>query len=879
MVLKFSLAAGNPGLRNSDLFEDADVQKIKNLDDMELPEKKSPEDIPRLMQLPFAYGVTLLYVLLSGFWIYFSDRLMVLLAGSPERLLMLSTGKGWFFIFITALFLFCTLLRFTGKMSRTQRQLRTEAEKYSTTLKSIGDGVIVSDAQGRVKLLNPVAESLTGWTSNEARGRSMEEVFHIINEETREKVENPTAKVIREGIIVGLANHTLLIAKDGTERPIADSGAPIRDEHGKITGVVLVFGDQTEERRGQMALHESNERLQTILDSIDAVIYVADLETYELLFVNDYVRRIFGDNVVGRPCYQVLQGKDSPCTFCSNEKLLTEDGKAAGIHKWELQNRIDHRWYDVRDNAVQWLDGRLVKLEIASDITDRKKMEEALQESERDLRRAQTMARIGSWRFDLNSGIAIASEEAYRIYGLNNQGSLSIKDIQDAPLPEYRAALDSSLEQLIHHGKPYDIEFRICRASDKEIRNIHSVAEYDAEKNLVVGTIHDITERVKLESQLRQSHKMESVGRLAGGVAHDFNNMLSVILGHAELAMEDTRPDDARHTHLSQILQAAQRSADMTRQLLAFARKQTISPKILDFNEAITGLLNMLRRLIGEDIDLSWQSASGVWPVRMDPAQIDQILANLCVNARDSIKGVGKITIETGTMSFDEDYCDDHPGFLPGDYVMLAVSDNGCGMDKETLDKLFEPFFTTKDMGKGTGLGLSMVYGIVKQNNGFINVYSEPGQGTTFRIYLPRHRGMISDISPEKVRHIPKAQGETVLIVEDESAILELGLAMLEKLGYKVLTAGTPGEALQLADAHPHTVDLLITDVVMPEMNGRDLAGGIAASYPQIKILFMSGYTANVIAHHGVLDEGVNFLQKPFSVHELAVKARQALES
>ncbi|MGB3224426.1 MAG: PAS domain S-box protein [Desulforhopalus sp.] len=845
---------------------------------MELPEKKSPKDIPRLMQLPFAYGVTLLYVLLGGFWIYFSDRLVVLLAGSPERLLMLSTGKGWFFVFITALLLFCTLLRVTAKVSRTQRQIRTEAEKYSTTLQSIGDGVIVSDAQGRIKLLNPVAEALTGWTSNEARGRSMEEVFRIINEETREKVEDPAAKVIREGIIVGLANHTLLIAKDGTERPIADSGAPIRDETGTLTGVVLVFRDQTEERRQQSALHESNKRLQTILDSIDAVIYVADMENYELLFVNDYVSKIFGSGLIGRPSYEVLQGKKSPCAFCSTDKLLTADGRAAGIHQWEFQNRIDLRWYDVRDSAVQWFDGRLVRLEIASDITDRKIMEDALQESEHDLKRAQTMAHIGSWRFDLKSGKVIASEQACRIYGLNYPGSLSIKDVQEAPLPEYRAALDNSLEQLIHHGKPYDIEFRICRASDKEIRNIHSVAEYDVKKNIVVGTIHDITERVKLESQLRQSHKMESIGRLAGGVAHDFNNMLSVILGHAELAMEDTHADDAKHSHLSQIHQAAQRSADMTRQLLAFARKQTISPKILDFNEAIAGLLNMLRRLIGENIDLSWQSASYAWPVKMDPAQIDQILANLCVNARDAIKGVGKITIETGTMSFDEDYCDDHPGFLPGDYVMLAVSDNGRGMDRETLDKLFEPFFTTKEMGKGTGLGLSMVYGIVKQNNGFINVYSEPGKGTTFRIYLPRHRGMTSDIPTKKVRSIPKAQGETVLIVEDESAILELGQTMLEKLGYKVLTAGTPGEALELAGAHPQTVDMLITDVVMPEMNGRDLAGRIAALYPHIKILFMSGYTANVIAHHGVLDEGVSFLQKPFSVHELAVKTRQALE-
>ncbi len=290
----------------------------------------------------------------------------------------------------------------------------------------------------------------------------------------------------------------------------------------------------------------------------------------------------------------------------------------------------------------------------------------------------------------------------------------------------------------------------------------------------VVGAVIDITDRRKLEGQFRQAQKMEAVGRLAGGVAHDFNNMLGVILGFNELAMIKLPADDPVQMYLGEVQSAAQRSADITRQLLAFARKQIIAPKILDLNDTIASMLKMFRRLIGEDIDLLWKPANDLWPVKMDPAQIDQILANLMVNARDAIAGVGKITIETGYAEFDEDYCEAHPGFVPGRYVLLAVSDDGCGMDKPTLAKLFEPFFTTKEVGKGTGLGLATIYGIVKQNNGFINVYSEPGQGTTFRIYLPRQEPQ--ETSPERLREpaaVPSGT-ETVLLVEDEKVAAQI---------------------------------------------------------------------------------------------------------
>jgi CheY-like chemotaxis protein len=354
--------------------------------------------------------------------------------------------------------------------------------------------------------------------------------------------------------------------------------------------------------------------------------------------------------------------------------------------------------------------------------------------------------------------------------------------------------------------------------------------------------------------------------------------MLSVILGNTELGLQEVDATQPLHDNLQEIYEAAQRSTNVVRQLLAFARKQTIAPKVLDLNETVEEMLKMLRRLIGEDIDLSWQPEYDIWPVKMDPAQVDQILANLSVNARDAIDGVGKLTIETGKVSFDETHCAKHPYLVPGDFVLLAISDDGCGMDKETLDNIFEPFFTTKGVGQGTGLGLATVYGIVKQNNGFINVYSEPNQGTTFRIYLPRHHTVDEPVRAENISDFEVHGDETILLVEDEATILKVTRVMLERLGYTVLTATTPGEAMEVAKEQGYEIDLLMTDVVMPEMNGRELAGKLLSLYPNLKWLFMSGYTENAIAHHGVLDESVHFMQKPFSKQELSIHVRKVLD-
>jgi PAS domain S-box-containing protein len=395
--------------------------------------------------------------------------------------------------------------------------------------------------------------------------------------------------------------------------------------------------------------------------------------------------------------------------------------------------------------------------------------------------------------------------------------------------------------------------------------------------SLVLLSLQDITEHKKLEEQFRQAQKMEAVGTLAGGVAHDFNNILGVILGHTEMAMEQLDRNHPIFPHLQEVLGAAERSVNLTRQLLAFARRQTIAPKVLDLNETVEGMIKMLRRLIGEHIELAWLPEAGVCSVKMDPSQIDQILANLCVNARDAIAGVGKVTIETHSVTFDATFCVDHPEVIPGDYILLSVGDNGCGMDKETLEKLFEPFFTTKEIGKGTGLGLATVYGIVKQNNAIIKVDSELGQGSAFKIYLPRYSAKNEEVWKESPGSQVEGGNEIILLVEDESTMLEMTRMMLERLGYKVLTASKPSEALLMAKMHSAEIHLLITDIILPEMNGRELGENLISIHPDLKVLFMSGYTGDVITRQGVLVEGINFIQKPFLKETLAAKVREVL--
>ena len=626
----------------------------------------------------------------------------------------------------------------------------------------------------------------------------------------------------------------------------------------------------------------SLQHYRAIFNATNEAILVHALDNGKILDVNDRMLEMYGytrDEALTLNIEQMSQGTPP---FSQKEAVDY-------IEKATLQGPQIFEWYCRRKNGeLFWAEVSLkvvtsseyhTIIAVVRDISERKQLENKLKESEERFKALHNASFGGIAIHDkglileCNQGLAeISGYSVEELIGMN--GLLLIApSARELVLHNIASGYEKAYEAvgIRKNGEEYPLRLEARKVPYKgktvrtvEFRDISENKQYEAEQE-------------RMQKQLEQAQKMESVGRLAGGIAHDFNNMLGVILGYSEMLLDLAEAGHPMHSGLKGIQQAALRSADLTRQLLAFARKQTVAPKVLDLNETVEGMLKMLRRLIGEDIDLAWMPGEELGPVKIDPSQIDQILANLCVNARDAIGDRGKVTIETDNVVFDALYCAEHLGTLPGDFVLLAVSDDGCGMEHEILTHLFEPFFTTKEMGKGTGLGLSMVYGIVKQNNGFINVYSEPGLGTTFRIYLPRYNSQSEGkLKIEAVA--PVGTGlETILLVEDEPMILEMTVVMLRRLGYTILPASTPGEALQLAGRHADTIDLLMTDVVMPEMNGRDLAKSLLTLYPDLKCLFMSGYTANVIAHHGVLDDGVNFLQKPFSQKDLATKIRETL--
>ena len=681
-----------------------------------------------------------------------------------------------------------------------EARLNATIERHGITLRAIADAVISTDPDGRVELMNPVAEDMTGWSSKEAAGKMLSEVLRVAEAETGAEADSPLNGTAKENAAAGYDGHGLLIARDGREIPIAVSSAPIRDEQGEVSGMVLAFRDRTSERNAQ--------RLQSVR---------LELLEYQVTHsLDDFLARaldLIGGMVESPAAFYHFTGPDQRTLF-------------------------------LRQGSPSFIKGF---------------------RGAGGLETGRSIGRPDMWEDAVRSGKAQVRNDCRQARGKEEVAEGRVEFVRHLAVPIVR---DGEVNAVLGVGnKPSEYQ-------DRDVEIVSYLADLTWE---IIERKRAEKEQERLRAQLDQARKMESVGRLAGGVAHDFNNMLGVILGHAELALMKLDHTHPLHSHLSAILKATERSADLTRQLLAFARKQTILPRVLNLNETVEGMLDMLERLIGEDIRLLWHPGEGVWTVKMDPSQLAQILTNLCVNARDAISGVGKIVIETSNIAFDEEYSAVDAEILAGEFVMLAVSDDGSGMDMDTMENIFDPFFTTKGVGEGTGLGLATVYGILKQNNGFIKVYSEPGLGATFRIFLPRHEAASVECGSAALEPLRRGH-ETILLVEDEAAILEIGRVMLESLGYSVLAAGTPADAIRLAEERQGMIDLLLTDVIMPEMNGRELAKNLLSLYPDLACLFMSGYTADVIAHRGVLDEGVNFIQKPFTSRGLSMAVRLALE-
>jgi PAS domain S-box-containing protein len=664
-----------------------------------------------------------------------------------------------------------------------------------------------------------------------------------------------------------------------------------------VANMVSLALEGWERRRTEIALRNSLKELSDFRAALDehAIVSIADASG-RITFANEKfceISKYSLDELLGQDHRLINSGYHPPEFFADMWHTIA----AGKVFKGEIRNRAkDGSHYWVSASIVPYLDddGKPYQyVAVRTDITHRKRVEEELHGLNERLRHYLSVSPTITYALRMIDGTMMpvwVSENIQQVLGYSAEDCLepgwwlSHVHIDDRERVLENQHIIQSTGSLSHEYRFVRKDGRVVWMRD-DLRMAHS-DDTTAEKEFV-GAWTEITdrkqgeeERDRLEAQLVQSQKMESIGRLAGGVAHDFNNMLSVIIGHAEMALEETDNRHPLRPDLDEIMRTSQRAAEITKQLLAFARRQTSAPRVLNLNDTISSMLTMLRRLTAANIELKWEPGADLWSVKIDPAQVDQILANLIVNASDAIQGPGSITIRTRNVpSADQDSGDDStPMFM--DLVELIVSDTGCGMPEEVIPHIFDPFFTTKDVGKGTGLGLATVYGILHQNRGTVDVTSAPGQGTTFQIRLPRFSSVedFRDKTPAGGTRVMGVQ-ETVLLVEDEQALLSLGVRFLKRLGYKVFASSDPREAVRLFQQNKDEINILMTDVVMPEMSGREVWEAVSAIRPDLRCLFVSGYTADVIATHGILSEGVHFLQKPYTVDALGRKLREVLDA
>lgn len=756
------------------------------------------------------------------------------------------------------------------KQKKAEKALKESEKRYRVLVENAFDAIYLLSGK-RYEYVNPRFCQITGYTFEEVT--SLDFDYNVlIPEETKQFMEERYLARMRGEKIPG-EYQIKIVDRSGKLIDLEVSTVSISEAPNSL--VLGIMRDVTARKQAEMALRAMTERLEAIFDAVpDIIMEVNQNRTYT--WANKAGFEFFGEDVIGKNADSYFFGIQD--TYHAVQPLFDGIGDVTYVESWQRRKDGVTRLLAWWCRALKDDNGNVVgALSSAEDITERKEIEESVKLSEAKYRELFENSRDAIFISTRNGHFVDVNPAMVELFGYSRSEMLEINVIE---LYAEFSDREKLLNQIEQKNGILDYEVKLKKKNGVVIDCLISAniqRNYTGETGRYQGIIRDITSRKQLEEQLLQAQKMESVGRLAGGVAHDFNNMLQAVMGNLELALHDIEPDSELHGYLNIAYNSAERSANLTRQLLAFARKQIISPKVIDMNDSIEGILKMLRRLLGEKVTLSWKPGSKLWYVRIDPAQIDQILANLCVNAQDAVGASGIVDVETRNTIVNEEFCLSHSDAVPGDYVVLSVKDNGCGMSQETLERIFEPFYTTKDIGKGTGLGLATVYGIVRQNNGFIDVQSELDKGSKFSLYFPRINAELNEIEQLKENVIPRSQGELVLLVEDEKEILEITEGMLRWLDYTVLTAEHPLEALEIVRNHKGKIDLMVTDVVMPSMNGRELFLQIKQERPEMKCLYMSGHNEDILGEKGSLAEDINFIQKPFIIGKLAEKVRESL--
>lgn len=772
---------------------------------------------------------------------------------------------------------------------RTEREacktaLHDSEERYRVIFENAEDSIFIKGQDSSYVHINPAMEKLLGKPAHEIIGRTDHEIFDehegvrtrcvdmaVLQGETVREVET---KIVR-----------------GTPYIFHSVKAPLKDKDGRIVGILGIARDVTGQNKAEEALREHQQMLQNILSA--SPVAISYVEHGRLVWTNETMVRMFGYNLEKEHL-----GKRSRDFYASLEeyervlKIFKERVKQGLPVETEARfKRRDGSVFDgqMKIRALYPLRSNSPTISTIADVSDKKKADEALRESRSQYRnlyeKSQRIAELYRTLLDASPDPIVVCD----VHGRPTYVNPAFTRVFEWELDELSGRrfdlipLDSWMERQESGDRhKYSFETR-CSTKDGRIIDVSvSGSVYHAQDGSAAGSViqlRDVTEHRRLEEQLRQAVKMEAIGRLAGGVAHDFNNLLTAIIGYSDMLLQDMPAELSYRKRIFQISSAAKRASALTSQLLAFSRKQVLAVKVLDLNAVISGLEEILRRLIGEDVQLDTLLEPTLGLVEADPGQIEQILVNLVVNARDAMPMGGTLTIETDNVVLDEDYVRTRADVTPGRYVMISVTDTGFGMDEETRTRMFDPFFTTKPKGEGTGLGLSTAYGIIKQHRGHIAVYSEPNRGTIFKVYLPWTRDSLKKACEPQRTHVQYRGGETVLLVEDDDTVRGLAREVLELLGYSVIEAADPDQALATCTEYQGTIHLLVTDVVLPQMDGPTLFKEISAVRPAMRVLYVSGYTESFISKHGVLDHGVHFLQKPFTVEALAGKVRGALDA